>query len=267
MRPDFRHILGIRFLNGTTDEAVSIAMRGGLIVAPSAPVLLALKDDPVHRTAVANSGLAITDSGLMVLLWKLMTGDTIKRVSGLAYLKRLLEMPQMREPGCMFWVMPNKTSMQRNLAWLQSKGFPLTEDDCYLAPRYEAKTGEIADTALLAILQSKRPTQVIMAVGGGTQERLGAFLCRNLDYHPAIHCTGAAIGFLSGDQVRIPMWADRFRLGWLCRCLHDPRRFVPRYWEARKLVRLMFDYHGHLPISSKNGATSGLGTPDLGEPL
>jgi UDP-N-acetyl-D-mannosaminuronic acid transferase (WecB/TagA/CpsF family) len=107
-----------------------------------------------------------------------------------------------------------------------------------------------------------------MAIGGGTQERLGAFLCRNLDYHPAIHCTGAAIGFLSGDQARIPMWADRFRLGWLCRCLHDPRRFVPRYWEARKLVRLMFDYHGHLPSSSQNGAgTSDLGTPDLGEPL
>jgi putative colanic acid biosynthesis UDP-glucose lipid carrier transferase len=268
MRPEYRHILGIRFLNGTTDEAVSIAMQGGLIVAPSAPVLLALKDDPVHRTAVANCGLAITDSGLMVLLWKLMTGDTIKRVSGLAYLKRLLEMPQMCEPGCMFWVMPNKTSMERNLAWLQGKGFPVTEDDCYLAPRYEAKTGEIADTALLEILQAKRPTQIIMAIGGGTQERLGAFLCRNLDYRPAIHCTGAAIGFLSGDQARIPMWADRFRLGWLCRCLDDPRRFVPRYWEARKLVRLMFDYHGHLPISSQNGAsTSDLGASELGEPL
>ena len=256
MRHDFRHILGIRFLNGSTDEAVSIGMRGGLVVAPSAPVLLALKDDPAHRMAVASSGLAITDSGLMVLLWKLMTGDTIRRVSGLAYLKRLLELPQMREPGCMYWVMPNAASMRRNLAWLQSKRFPLTEEDCYLAPQYESTTGEIADTVLLKILEAKRPAQIIMAIGGGVQERLGAYLCRNLDYHPAIHCTGAAIGFLSGDQARIPMWADRFRLGWLCRCLHDPRKFVPRYWEARKLVRLMFDYHGHLPIGPRDGTSS-----------
>ena len=34
---------------------------------------------------------------------------------------------------------------------------------------------------------------------------------------PAIHCIGAALGFLTGDQVRIPHWADQWILGWLFR--------------------------------------------------
>jgi hypothetical protein len=70
----------------------------------------------------------------------------------------------------------------------------------------------------------------------------------HLDYLPAVHCTGAAIGFLTGEQARIPMWADRCRLGWLCRCLSEPGKFIPRYWEARKLVGLMLHYHGRLPV-------------------
>jgi hypothetical protein len=96
-----------------------------------------------------------------------------------------------------------------------------------------------------------------MAVGGGVQEKLGADLLHRLDYRPAIHCTGAAIGFLTGEQVRIPMWADRFRLGWLFRCVDEPSKFVPRYWEARRLVGLMLHYHGRLPGSDSTSASSG----------
>jgi len=54
-----------------------------------------------------------------------------------------------------------------------------------------------------------------VTVGGGTQERLGLYIKRNLDYLPAIHCIGAAIAFLSGDQVKIPEWVDNCTwVGW-----------------------------------------------------
>jgi UDP-N-acetyl-D-mannosaminuronic acid transferase (WecB/TagA/CpsF family) len=64
---------------------------------------------------------------------------------------------------------------------------------------------------------------------------------------PAIHCIGAAIAFLSGDQVQIPMWADKFYMGWLFRSISEPKRYVPRYWDARKLLRLMMRYRDQLP--------------------
>ena len=253
-RRDYRQILGLRFFVGSAAQAVEIGLEGGLIVAPAAPMLLALEDDPAHRAAVLGSDLLLTDSGLLVLLWKLMTGESITRVSGLEYLKLLLAQPPLREPHATLWVMPNAASMTLNLAWLQDQGLPVTEDDCYLAPAYDR--AKITDPALLGILRQRRPRHVIMAIGGGVQEKLGADLLRQLDYRPAIHCTGAAIGFLSGDQVTIPMWADRLRLGWLFRCLDKPATFVPRYWASRKLLGLMIEYHGRLPEAAGAGSGS-----------
>ena len=260
-RRDYRQILGLRFFVGSAAQAVEVAMEGGLIVAPAAPMLLALEDDPAHRAAVLGSDVLLTDSGLLVLLWKLMTGESITRVSGLEYLKLLLEQPALRTPHATLWVMPNPASTALNLAWLQDQGLPVTADDCYLAPAYDR--AHITDPALVEILRQRRPRHVIMAVGGGVQEKLGADLLRQLDYRPAIHCTGAAIGFLSGDQVAIPMWADRLRLGWLFRCLDKPATFVPRYWASRKLLGLMIEYHGRLPEAAGAGSGGGLGRAGL----
>jgi exopolysaccharide biosynthesis polyprenyl glycosylphosphotransferase len=250
LRRNFRQILGIRFFTGEAAEAVSLGMNGGLIVAPSAPVLLGMENDPIQRAAVRGSDLAITDSGLMVLLWKLLTGEGATRVSGLEYLKLLLEQPQLRVPGATFWVMPHEKAMEYNLRWLQKRGHCVTADDCYIAPHYiPDENGRITDFKLAELIRSRRPKHVILGVGGGVQEKLGADLLQQLDYRPSVHCIGAAIGFLSGEQANIPMWADRCKLGWLVRCIHNPSRFIPRYWEARKLVGLMLQYHGRLPES------------------
>ena len=242
----FRQILGIRFFTGTPREALAIGMRGGLVVVPAAPALVDLPDDPPYRDALVNSDLAITDSGLMVLLWRRLTGEKITRVSGLEYLKLMLAEPSVREPGAVLWIMPTPAARDKNIAWLRTQGFPTTADDCYLAPMY-AK-GELSDPVLVEMIHRKRPRHIIVGLGGGVQERLGLHLRRTLDYKPGIHCIGAAIGFLSGEQVNIPVWADYLYLGWLFRSLSEPRKFFPRYWKARKLVGLMRKFRDRLPV-------------------
>ncbi len=242
----YRQILGVRFFTGTPREALAIGMRGGLVVVPAAPALVDLPTDPSYRAALTNADLAITDSGLMVLLWRWLTGEKITRVSGLEYLKLLLAEPSVREPGAALWIMPTAAARDQNVAWLRTQGFPTTADDCYLAPMYAE--GELSDPALLEMIRTKRPRHIIVALGGGVQERLGLHLKRALDYRPGIHCIGAAIGFLSGEQVNIPAWADYFFLGWLFRSLSAPRKFFPRYWKARKLVGLMRKYRDRLPV-------------------
>lgn len=241
----YRRILGVRFFTGTAREAVTLGLKGGLVVVPSAPVLLTAADDAATAEALINSDLAITDSGLMILVWRGMRGEKLIRVSGLEYLKLLLEEPSLREPGALFWVMPSEATMEKSLAYLRSQGFPATRDDCYVAPMYGG--GEVSDPVLLEIVNRRQPGHIVMAVGGGVQEKLAYFLKRNAAYRPGIHCTGAAIGFLSGDQARIPDWADRFFLGWLMRCLQAPGRFIPRYWAARRLVALMLRYGERSP--------------------
>ena len=243
-----RQILGVRFFAGTPREALQVGLRGGLVVVPAAPALVDLEHDASYRDALVNADLAITDSGLMVLVWWMLTRERLPRVSGLEYLKLLLAEPSVREPGAVLWIMPTAEARDRNVAWLQSQGFPTTAEDCYLAPVYPK--GELSDPALIEMLRRKRPKHIIVALGGGVQERLGIHLKRQLGSVPGIHCIGAAIGFLSGEQVRIPMWADFFFLGWLFRCISAPRKFFPRYWKARKLVAIMCKYRDRLPGST-----------------
>jgi N-acetylglucosaminyldiphosphoundecaprenol N-acetyl-beta-D-mannosaminyltransferase len=248
---NYRTILGLRMYVGTPEEAVRLGSRGGLVVVPAAPVLLYMVDDLATRQALLAAKLTISDSGLMVLTWNRLKGDNIRRVSGLEYIKVLVDQPDFRAPGASFWVMPNEEALEMTLRWLEKRGDRVTRDACYLAPMYGK--GAISDPELLALLRVRRPKHVVIAVGGGVQERLGAYLQANLDYTPAIHCIGAAIGFLSGAQVRIPMWADAWKLGWLCRCIASPRTFIPRYWQARKLVPLMRKYQERMPDAPAGG--------------
>jgi len=241
----WRRILGVRFFTGTPGEAVQIGMRGGLVVVPAAPALVDLENDSHYRDALLNADLALTDSALMVLLWWMFARERIERVSGLEYLKLLLAERSVREPGAVLWIMPTPFARDRNVAWLREQNFPTTVEDCHLAPVYPK--GDLSDPALIEWIQQRRPKHIIVCLGGGVQERLGLYLKRQLDYRPGIHCIGAAIGFLSGEQVRIPAWADFFYLGWFFRCLSAPRKFIPRYWRARKLVAIMWKYRDRLP--------------------
>jgi UDP-N-acetyl-D-mannosaminuronic acid transferase (WecB/TagA/CpsF family) len=250
-QPSFQRILGIRFFVGSAGEAVQIGLQGGLVVVPAAPALVELQTNEHYREAVFNADLAITDSGLMVLIWLILSGKKIPRVSGLKYLKLLHEMKALQPRESVLWIMPNAAARDQNLAWLRSQGYDFTDDDCYLAPHYSG--GRIVDDVLAGIANRRKPKHIVVCLGGGTQERLGLMLKRACDFRPSIHCIGAAIGFLTGDQVRIPVWADRFFLGWLFRCLSEPGKFVPRYWKACKLVPMMIRYRENPPkLSSRN---------------
>jgi UDP-N-acetyl-D-mannosaminuronic acid transferase (WecB/TagA/CpsF family) len=128
---------------------------------------------------------------------------------------------------------------------LRFKGYPVGPDDCYVAPKYPP--GELRDEKLAGLIDQRRAGHVVIAIGGGVQEKLGLYLKRTCATHPAIHCIGAAIGFLSGDQVRIPSWADQFVLGWLFRCVSNPARFVPRYVRALQLPLVLWRHRAQTP--------------------
>jgi exopolysaccharide biosynthesis WecB/TagA/CpsF family protein len=241
---EFREILGIRFFVGCAQRAIELIQQGGLLVVPAAPALKNIAHDSSYREALLEADVVITDSALMVMLWNILQRDSIPRLSGLTYLRELLKCPNVRKPGQCFWIMASAASAGTNLAWLYKQKIDVPAQDVYVAPTYGVK---IEDEELLERIRERGPSHVIVTLGGGIQERLGFYLKQNLQVLPAVHCIGAAIAFLSGDQVRIPCWADRFYLGWLFRCVSEPVRYFPRYWSARKLIGLMLRYRGSLP--------------------
>ena len=239
-----RTILGVSFFGGSAIDAVAAIRGGGLLVSPAAPALTDMDHDVGYRDALLGADIAIADSALMVMVWNLLQRDSLKRLSGLTYLRELLLQADVRQTGNTLWIMANPKSAAINIKWLAVNGISVDPQFVYIAPMYGE---EIADDDLLALLDRLRPRHVIVTVGGGTQERLGLYLKQHLSYLPAIHCIGAAIAFLSGDQVHIPVWVDKLYLCWLFRCLSDPKRYIPRYWGARKLVALMWRYRNRLP--------------------
>ena len=247
----YRSILGVKFFVGNAPQAVEVGARSGLMVAPAAPALLEMDRDPVYREALFASDLAITDSGFLVLLWNLMMADDIRRTSGLEYLELLLTRSEFRQRGASFWVMPSPASRDRNLQWLREQEVAVRSKDCYVAPSYQGQN--VTDDRLVEEIDRRSPQHVIICLGGGVQEKLGLDLKRRCKSKPAIHCIGAAIGFLSGDQVRIPRWADQWVLGWLFRCASNPFRFVPRYTRAFRLAGVLWRNRAAATTSPRAG--------------
>jgi exopolysaccharide biosynthesis WecB/TagA/CpsF family protein len=246
-----QQILGLRFFNGDVDEAVAFMHRhGGYVVAPSGTCFARLREDESYRRAMLSADVAIADSGLMVLTWRWLRHKKIQRISGLKYLKQLLA--KLEREGCarVFWILPGTRARQKLLDYLHRQASPVRIEGCYVAPQYGL---EIEDRDLLALVEQRRPAHIVIAIGSGPQEKLGHYLCENLSYRPAIHCTGAALGFITGDQVAIPDWADRFFLGWLLRLTAQPHRFVPRLIRGFELPWLIARYGNALPpLRSRN---------------
>jgi UDP-N-acetyl-D-mannosaminuronic acid transferase (WecB/TagA/CpsF family) len=240
MARKFQRILGINFFIGDLPDLLELCAEGRFIVVPSAPTMADLPTNPAFREAVEKSDLAITDSAFMVLLWKLFTGQTLHRISGLRLLRSLLASNELRRPGSSHWVMPSKHEMEVNLAWLNQHGCPVTPEQSYVAPFYPK--GPITDPSILSWIEARKPHYIIINIGGGVQERLGFYLKENLSYRPTIICVGAAIAFITGVQANIPEWADAWMLGWLLRCIHEPKRFLPRYWNSLRLITILNKY-------------------------
>jgi UDP-N-acetyl-D-mannosaminuronic acid transferase (WecB/TagA/CpsF family) len=248
MSEPFQQILGIRFYVGDLQGLLERAAQGGLIVVPSGPGLAELDTHHAYREALEGATFAITDSGYLVLLWMLFRWQKLQRISGLGFMRGLVTRPEFRAPGASFWVMPTPEDAQANLDWLRSESIEVPPENTYLAPRYG--TGALSDPELVARIERARPRYVVLCIGGGVQERLGHFLHTNLAYRPAIICTGAAIAFLSGQQVAIPVWADRLMLGWLFRICSAPSRYWPRYRAAIRLAPIVLR-HGARPVKPR----------------
>ena len=247
----FHKVLGIPFVDEPASELVDYALqRGGLVTVPSGPGLAVdLRNNPEYRRALVESNLNIPDSGAMCLFWRLFKRERIRRVSGLEFLQELLGREEMKSAGTTFWVHPTQDQRRTNEHWLMEQGFQIGANDHHIAPLYP-KSG-IRDEALFEKLKERSPKAIILCIGGGVQERLGWWLREQYKEAglpcPAIICTGAAIGFLSGNQVNIPTWADYFYLGWLFRCIYEPTKFVPRYWSALPLAWILLRHGEECP--------------------
>lgn len=231
-------IFGSRFVDGTFDEILNELSVGGLMVVPAAPALATMNEDREYADALQEANISIFDSGFLCLVLLVLKGLRVKKLSGLEFLREFLRASSNAQEGQVFLIDPTAKDADLNKALFEKYNIPIGSHQ-YIAPFY--KKTEIVDPMLLDIIKVKRPKFIVINLGGGVQEVLGAYLKNNLDedYRPVIICTGAAIAFLTGEQASIPKVVDYFYLGWLARCIANPRRFIPRYLSGFKLIGMV----------------------------
>jgi exopolysaccharide biosynthesis WecB/TagA/CpsF family protein len=244
-------VLGLRFFCGSPLEAVEkFTETGGYMVIPASPALIKLRHDQDYRSALQNADLVLADSGLLAALWRLVAGGDLRRISGIAYLRCLLERSEIRRPGNSFWVVASETAKTKAIGWLRKNGFQITPDSFHVGSQDNAAQ----DHELLLKIEQQRPNHILIALGAETQEKLGLYLREYLLYRPCIHCIGAALGFLSGVERPIPDWAERLRLGWMLRLAAQPRMLLPRIGIAFILAEMLFKYRSEMPPLKKRWA-------------
>ena len=234
----FIKILGVNFFNGSVEKLFSSNYLNGLLVVPSGPGLATIENEKEYYKSIINADIAIPDSGFMVILNNLLGySKKLQKLSGLEFLNYFFFHEHQFKGKSVFVVNPNEEEANANYNLIKNSGYFTSKKDQYLAPLYKEK--EIKDAFLLDLLLEKKPEIILICIGGGVQEKLGYYLRKNLPYRPLIICTGAAIAFITGNQVKIPKVVDYLYLGWLARCIENPKLYIRRYYNAFQLVFVM----------------------------
>jgi len=88
-------------------------------------------------------------------------------------------------------------------------------------------TGEDAE-AIFKMINQSGARLCFIALGAPKQEIFAA-LGRKLSPNVGFASIGAGLDFLSGHQIRAPLFMRSLALEWLWRALQSPQRMIPRY--------------------------------------
>ena len=224
------------YFNISRSSLLDSNLMPGLYTFPAAPNLVNLNDNPIYHQSLIHSDFVFFDSGYFVLLLRLFKGIKVKKFSGYKFIKLFVNYLQNKSDYTLFVIEPSCEISKINKIFFDKNNIKISSQ--FIAPFYKKRT-EIVDYELLDILNSSRPDYILINLGGETQEILGYYLKKNLNYKPVIICTGAALSFLTGVQAPLTKWIDKLYLGWLWRCIYNPKVFIPRYFSAFKLAKLV----------------------------
>ncbi len=235
-------MLGVRFFCGLLQETLDYFLtNGGLLVIPASPALTKLKYDEQYRRALTECDVALLDSGFVAMVWKVLTGRSVSRISSAQYLKALLADRRFRASDVL-WLVSSSSLQVSATEWFGRQGFDNRRHSFHVS---DLRSPD--DHALLLKIEQQNPAHIVIAAAGGMQEKLGLYLRDYLLYQPCIHCVGSGLAFLTSCERPIPPWAEALRIGWLFRLIAQPRMILPRIGIALALWNMLRVNRSELP--------------------
>ena len=227
------NFLDIKFLSINILSLKKVIKKKGLFVFPSGPGLSELKVNSNYHKSLINSDYVFFDSGFFVLLLRFFKNINVQKLSGYKFLDFYFNYLKINKKK-IFSIDPNKKLSNSYRLFFKKK--IKIKSFHYIAPKYNLRIK--INKNLIKRIHDSKAKEIIINIGGGTQEILGYYLSKKLNKKYKIVCTGAAIAFFTGDQSPINNNIDKLYLGWLFRIIYNPKIFLPRYLSAFKLFFL-----------------------------
>jgi len=202
-----------------------VARQGFALATLNLDHLVKLRRSPAYRSAYLAHDLVVADGNPIVWLSRL-AGRPVSLVPGSDMLRPVLALAADLGVRVAFvgasdaGLAEAATRLQTEIAGLQVV--------LRLSPTYGFDPDGDEAAAILARVAAEDVGLCILSLSAPRQE---AFAARGRSLAPATGFAGfgAGLDFVTGTQVRAPVWMRRLALEWLWRAATSPRRLIPRY--------------------------------------
>lgn len=210
------------------EEAVAlcdrfIADRQRIVVTPNPEMVVAARDEPAFRHALAHADLAIPDGGGLLLAARLWGQPFREQVRGTDLVYRLVALAAAKRYR--LFLLGAAPGVAEEAATRLQRAYPRL----IIAGTYAGRAEASCDDDTRAAIHAAEPVDILLvAYGAGRQE---PWMVRNvprLDVGVAIG-VGGVLNFISGRVPRAPRWMREARLEWL-------HRFLVQPWRWRRLL-------------------------------
>jgi N-acetylglucosaminyldiphosphoundecaprenol N-acetyl-beta-D-mannosaminyltransferase len=226
------------------DAMVAAAQRGYICVAP-VHTIMAAREDPDLRAAVAGASLTVPDGQPIVWALNALGHHLGDRVYGPTLMARYCE--RSAATGVrMFLYGGRDEDAARRLEHVLVSRYPGLRIAGRYVPPFRPLT-EVERDAVAAEINASRADVVWVGIGVPKQEKWMASMRDRLEA-PVLVGVGAAFDFHAGLVAQAPRWLQRAGLEWAFRLLQEPRRLWRRYlrYNPRFVAGFASQYARHL---------------------
>ncbi len=227
----------IKFIDLDSNKLLSFCRNYGIYVFPSGPGLASIENEKKYYNSLKQADYVFFDSFFFVILLNFFKKIKVRRLSGYKFLKYFFKFLKKNKNLKIFLIDPSFKKSKNNINYLLKFNLKKSKIKNYVAPIYNPN--KINDKILIRKIKQFKPQIILINLGGGTQEILGSYIIKKINFKSRIICTGAAISFFTGDQAPINDFIDKFYLGWLVRIIFNPLHFYKRILYALKLVNIV----------------------------
>ena len=181
--------------------------------------------DPAFYQSLKGSQVLLPDGISIVMAFKLLTGEKIKKIAGADLF--FYEMEKLNQNGGKVFFLGSTNAVLKKIKTRASKDFPNVSIALY-SPPYKTTFSINDNETMINAINAQNPDVLFIGMTAPKQEK---WAYQHFNKLNALHigCIGAVFDFYAGDVRRAPTWIVKTGFEWCYRLFSEPKRLWKRY--------------------------------------